>query len=235
MTTGNFASADFSSDEDSAEMSPFFLSEKHADKLSFSCNAWPRKLPPGSQLVYHTTDHYLLGTAMNVFLRQKEGVQADTFHDLIVEGIFKPLQLSQTSAVTQRSYDKAAQPYTAYGLFFKPDDIASLGEFFNDGSNHPELFRRHDFSAAMFRDTTGLMRWPEARGEAYNLGFWGFDIAPYLPCSTETWVPFMSGYGGIIFALLPNGITYYYFTDGGHGSWKDAAVETSKISTFCKR
>lgn len=39
----------------------------------------------------------------------------------------------------------------------------------------------------------------------------------------------MSGYGGIIFALLPNGISYYYFTDGGHGSWKDAAVELNKI------
>jgi len=234
MKTGNFVSAGFSKDEDSAEMTPFFLAESHIDKLNFSCEAWPRQQPPGKQLVYHTTDHYLLGTAMNVFLRQKEGAQADIFRDMIDADIFKPLQMSQTSQATQRSYDEAAQPFTAYGLFFKPDDIASLAEFLNGGSTHPELFRQQDFEAAMFRNTNGLMHWHEARGEAYNLGFWGFDIAPFLPCSTTTWVPFMSGYGGIIFALLPNGISYYYFTDGGHGSWKGAAVETDKITMFCE-
>jgi len=234
MTTGNYASADFSKDEDSAEMTPFFLAESHADKLSFSCETWPRQKQPGSQLVYHTTDHYLMGTLMNEFLRQKQGPQSDIFRDLIDENIFKSLQLSQTSRVTQRSYDKAAQPFTAYGLFFRPDDIAILAEFLNGGTSHPELFRQRDFTAAMLRDTTGLMRWQGARGEAYRLGFWGFDIAPYVPCSTETWIPFMSGYGGIILALLPNGISYYYFTDGGHGSWKDAAVETNKISKYCE-
>jgi len=234
MVTGNFASAESSSDEDSTEMTPFFLAETHAEKLSFSCEAWPRQQAPGTRFVYHTTDHYLLGTAMNVFLRQKEGLQADTFRDIINADIFSPLQLSQTSRVTQRSYDKAAQPFTAYGLFFKPDDIARLGEFLNDGSGHPELFRQQDFSAAMFRDTSGLMRWSGDGSEAYNLGFWGFDIAPFLSCSTETWIPFMSGYGGIIFALLPNGISYYYFTDGGHGPWKDAAIEANKITKYCE-
>jgi hypothetical protein len=234
MTTGNYISADFSKDEDSAEMTPFFLAESHADKLSVSCETWPRQNPPGSQLVYHTTDHYLLGTAMNIFLRQKEGPEADIFRDLIDKHIFAPLQLSQTSRVIQRSYDEAAQPFTAYGLFFRPDDIAILAQFLNDGTNHSELFLQRDFAAAMFRDTTGLMRWHGARGEAYKLGFWGFDIAPFVPCSTETWIPFMSGYGGIILALLPNGISYYYFTDGGHGSWKDSALETNKISKLCE-
>jgi len=234
MTTGNYASADFSKDEDSAAMTPFFLAESHADKLNFSCKAWPRQQPPGSQLVYHTTDHYLLGTVMNVFLRQKEGVQADIFNALSKAEIFGPLGLSQTSQVTQRSYDKVAQPFTAYGLFFKPDDIAILAGFLNGGLTHPELFRQQEFAAAMFTDTSGLMYWPGTRGEAYNLGFWGFDVTRLLPCTSQTWIPFMSGYGGIIFALLPGGISYYYFTDGGHGSWQDAVVEINKISNSCK-
>lgn len=234
MQSGNYSSAEYEVDEDSAEMSKFFLAESHADKLRFSCEAWPRQRPPGTELVYHTTDHYLLGTAMMVFLRQKEGPHADIFRDMIDENIFEPLQLSQTSRVTQRTYDKAAQPLTAYGLFFRPDDITRLGGFLNAGSAHPELFRAQDFAAAMFKDTSGLKRWHHARGEAYKLGFWGFNVAPYLPCSSETWIPFMTGYGGIIFALLPNGVSYYYFTDGGHRPWKDAAVEINKISNYCK-
>jgi len=234
MMTGNYTSAGNSIDEDSAVMSQFFLAESHADKIRFSCETWPRQQPPATQLVYHTTDHYLLGTAMNVFLRQKKGPQADIFHDLIIKNVFEPLQLSQTSRVTQRTYDEAAQPLTAYGLFFRPDDIARLGDFLNSGVSHPELFRQQDIAAASFQDSSNLKRWHYARGEAYSLGFWGFDVAPYLPCSAETWIPFMSGYGGIIFALLPNGVSYYYFTDGGHGHWKDAAVEINKISNYCK-
>jgi len=234
MQSGNYASAGNSTDEDSARMSQFFLAESHADKLHFSCEAWPRQQAPGTQLVYHTTDHYLLGTAMTAFLRQKEGPQADIFRDMIDKQIFEPLWLSPTSRVTQRTYDKAAQPLTAYGLFFRPDDMTRLGGFLNAGLTHPELFRPQDFAAAMFKDTSGLKRWHHARGEAYKLGFWGFDVAPYLPCSSETWIPFMTGYGGIIFALLPNGVSYYYFTDGGHGPWKDAAIEINKISNYCK-
>jgi len=234
MMTGNYTSTGNSFDEDSAVMSQFFLAESHADKIRFSCETWPRQQPPATQLVYHTTDHYLLGTSMNIFLRQKEGPQADIFHDLIDKNLFEPLQLSQTSRITQRTYDETAQPLTAYGLFFRPDDIALLGEFLNGGASHKELFRQQDWAAASFQDTSGLKRWHYTRSEAYSLGFWGFDVAPYLPCSTETWIPFMSGYGGIIFAFLPNGVSYYYFTDGGHGHWKDAAVEINKISNYCE-
>ncbi len=234
MTSGNYTSAGHSVDEDSAEMTTFFLAESHADKLRFSCEAWPRQQAPGALLVYHTTDHYLLGTAMNTFLRQKIGPEADIFRDLVDKQIFGPLRLSQTSRVTQRSYDEAAQPFTAYGLFFKPDDIANISEFLNGGESHSELFRQQDFASALFVETSGIMRWNNTRRDAYSLGFWGFDIASFLPCSSETWIPFMTGYGGNILALLPNGVSYYYFSDGGHGPWKDAAIEINKISNYCK-
>jgi len=234
MQTGNYTAADYSTDESSAEMTKFFLAEGHADKLRFSCRAWPRQQAPATHLVYHSTDHYLLGTAMTSFLRQKKGPHADIFRDMIVKYLFRPLKLSQTSRVTQRTYDKAIQPMTAYGLFFRPDDIARLGNFMHYGASHPELFRQQDFATAMFKDTSALKRWHYSRGEAYSLGFWGFDIAPYLPCSSETWIPFMSGYGGIVLALLPNGTSYYYVTDGGHKPWKDAAVEINKISNYCE-
>ncbi len=234
MNTGNYSTPDYSTDEGSSEMTRFFLAERHADKLRFSCEAWPRRETPEPQLAYHTTDHYLLGTAMATYLRRMRGPRADIFRDLIVKELFRPLELSQASRVTQRSYDRSAQPTTAYGLFFRPDDIARLGFFLNSGTTHPELFRREDFAAAMFDDTSALMRWSNTRGAAYSLGFWGFDVAPHLPCSTETWIPFMSGYGGIVLVLLPNRANYYYFTDGGHKPWKDAAVEINKISNYCE-
>ncbi len=171
---------------------------------------------------------------MAEFLRDKAGPQADIFRDLIEQRLFSPLGLSQLSRVSQRTYDEAAQPFTAYGLFFLSDDIARLSRFLISGKNHSRLFRTQDFERAMFRETDDLLRWGYSSGEAYAMGFWGFDVAPFLSCKNTTWVPFMSGYGGLIVALLPNGTVYYYFTDGGYRSWKDAAVEINKIDNYCK-
>jgi len=208
MMSGNYRSAGHSVDEDLPVMSRFFLAESHADKLRFSCETWPRQQSPATTLVYHTTDHYLLGTAMTAFLKRKNGPQADIFRDLIVKNIFQPLNLSQTSRVSQRTYDDNAQPFTAYGLFLRPNDIARLGNFLHTGSTRPDLFRRQDFDAAMFKTSSGIRHWHDSDTEAYSLGFWGFDVARYLPCTKQTWIPFMSGYGGIVFALFPNGVSY---------------------------
>ena len=43
----------------------------------------------------------------------------------------------------------------------------------------------------------------------------------------------MSGYGGIIWALLPNGLVYYHVNDGGHASWMDAVLESAKLTAIC--
>ena len=45
----------------------------------------------------------------------------------------------------------------------------------------------------------------------------------------------MSGYGGIVVALLPNGMTYYYFSDGGSFVFSRAVAEADKIKPFCQR
>jgi len=234
MASGNYRSNEFSRDESSGAMSPFFTALSHQQKLRLSCRLWPRKQAPGERLVYHTTDHYLLGAAMTEFLREKAGPRADAFRDLIEQKLFSPLGLSQLSRVSQRTYDEARQPFTAYGLFFLSDDIARLGSYLNSDISHARLFRPEDFERAMFRNTNDLLRWDYSSDEGYAMGFWGFDVAPFLACERATWIPFMSGYGGLIVALLPNGVVYYYFTDGGHRSWKDAAVEINKIENYCK-
>ncbi len=48
----------------------------------------------------------------------------------------------------------------------------------------------------------------------YNDGFWAVRIDDLPGCDAPVFVPFMSGFGGISIVLLPNGVTYYYFSDG---------------------
>ena len=49
----------------------------------------------------------------------------------------------------------------------------------------------------------------------------------------------MSGYSGITTVMMPNGVTYYYFSDKEEFSWYNAVHETNKQksvgSAFCSR
>ena len=44
---------------------------------------------------------------------------------------------------------------------------------------------------------------------------------------------FMSGFGGITFAFFPNGMTYYYFSDGYDYAWESAVFSSNAIKPFC--
>ena len=232
MTTGNYDSSVYHVDESSARMQPFFLATTNKEKLKQACELWPRKSAPGTQPVYHTTDDYLLGVALQRYLGSRIGESADLHRGILLASVVGAIQPSQLLWHSQRTYDADAQPFVAYGLFFLPDDVARIGldllaEVPANGIERP--YR----DAYLFRDRTGMQQWELARGEGYNMGFWGFDIGPYSDCPEDTWIPFMSGYGGIIWALLPNGDVYYFFGDGGHGSWMDAVIEAHKINKIC--
>jgi hypothetical protein len=45
----------------------------------------------------------------------------------------------------------------------------------------------------------------------------------------------MSGYGGIVVAMFPNGMTYYYFSDGGVFRWAIAAAAADRMRNFCSK
>ena len=49
----------------------------------------------------------------------------------------------------------------------------------------------------------------------------------------DFWVPLMSGYGGNSVLLLPNGATFYIFSDGDEYVWFGAVNEINKIAPFC--
>jgi len=233
MTTGNYRSAVFNADEDN-DMGGFFVAETHADKLRFSCEAWPRQSPAGAQWVYHTTDTYLLGVAMNNFLKQKLGDGADIHRDLLYPEIFEPLNLSPVLSWSQRTYDDRAQPFTGYGLIFHSDDLARIALALNSVSSISSTLADTDFATAMFRAGAPWPAPPGPQRLAYSLGFWGVDVSGWIGCSTATWIPFMSGYGGIVVALLPNGGVYYFFTDSNQHGFRKAAVEANKVLNFCK-
>jgi deoxyribodipyrimidine photolyase-like uncharacterized protein len=58
-----------------------------------------------------------------------------------------------------------------------------------------------------------------------------------LGCEHDTWVPFMSGFGGISLVLFPNGVVYYNFADDGalaSFDWAAPAREVRKLGDYCQ-
>ena len=236
MTTGHFGSSELHADENSSTTSRFFNGDDHATKIDYACNEYPRQSDPGEHLVYHTWDTYLAGTAINSRLKSIAGPDADFYDDMLVERIWKPLGLSLLSQATRRTYDDVAQPFTGFGLTFVRDDVARLAQFIGeqDGRlNGEEILDRDLFDAIKQRvpDDPGFVA--ELEAMRYNNGFRSFDVSGYLGCDEPAWVVVLSGFGGIIVAIMPNDTVYYYFSDGNVHRYLHAVRESHKIRPMC--
>lgn len=237
MATGNYGSSGYMVDESATHTNGLFLATDHASKINYSCTYYSRKVNPGTTWVYHTSDSYILGTAMNAYLKGAEGSGKDIFSDLLVGDIWSALPVSPTAEVTRRTYDTTAQPFTGWGLILQRSDVARIASFLNvDGGaiNGQMVLDQTLFDAAMQRDANdrGLVSYDSTY--RYNNGFWAHNVKSFVGCSNDTWVPFMSGAGGQTVLLLPNGTTYYYFSDNDTYVWAKAAIESNNIRGYCQ-
>ncbi len=243
MATGNHNSTKPEADEDSKEYIPLFTTKTHAEKLKFTCEHFPHKAAPGEVFVYHTSDTYILGTALNAFWRSKKGAEADFFDDIIVKDIFEPLGLSASAKWTRRTYDDVAQPFSGWGLLLNRNDFAKLVWFIG---GHNKALQPHDvFASDLYKSVMqnddndrGMaaeqISRPNANGLIkYNKGFWVYNIQQKLNCTKEKWLPFMSGYGGLSAVILPNEMGFYNISDGGKHAFLEALYELDKIRPLC--
>lgn len=235
MTTGHYDAPDLYGDENAAMVSSFFLGD-HREKLDYACHKFPRRAAPGTHLAYHTWDTYLAGLAMTRLLRQQRDPGADFFEDLVVARVFGPLGVSALAAATRRTYDEVLQPYAGYGLTLLRDDVARFAQFIGPDDGRLEdrdVLDRGLFDAIKQRvaDDPGMAAEPP--GMRYNNGFWTYDVSAHIGCTEPVWVVVLSGFGGIIIAIMPNDTTYYYFSDGHEYRYLEAVRESHRIRPMC--
>lgn len=237
FTTGNYRSPKPFADEYSDDVLEFFIAGTHAAKIRHAC-AMPRQEPPGRRWVYHTSDTYVLGTALNAFVKQRLGATKDVYTDVVVPDLWRPLGLSPVTAITRRTNDAIAQPFTGWGLALHRDDIARIAHWLATGNG--AIDGRQLLDPRML--AAALQRVPDDRGLPsidasfrYQYGFHAHDVSSYIGCADPVWVPYMTGHGGIVVALFPNDTIYYYFSDGGSFRWRRAAIEADRIRAFCGR
>ena len=232
MATGNYQSAIYMVDENGPTMSAFFDAETYGDKIA-QAFSWPHRQPPGQQWVYHTSDTFILVRTMQNYLG------SDIF-DFLTSEVFQPLAVGPGAHTSARTSENnwQGQAFGGYGLWWIADDLAKLARLMQQGGKAPDgaqLLHPELVAAAMQQDRNepGLLT---GVGDRYRLGFWATrftpDVDPAFECSF--WVPYMSGAGGIVAMMLPNGMTYFYFSDNGEFVWLDAVREAHAMRSNCR-
>ena len=237
MASGHYEASAYMADEDSPAVVDFFRPTDHPHKLAFSCEAYPRREAPGKRWVYHTSDTYLLGVALNAYLRSSPASAGkDIFTDVVDADIYQPLDLSPTARATRRTYDKYAQPFLGWGLTLHADDIVKLARFM--GPDKGAIDGQSLLDGRMLDEA--MQRAPARRGlqvatldrYRYQHGVWARNVQRELGCEHPTWVPFMSGFGGITVAMFPNGAIWYNVADDGQLASIDFAAPAREIRKF---
>jgi len=260
MATGNFNLGGYEADEDSPVNDKFLIDEAFAGKLADAFDFKDHSAPPGTKWVYQSAATYIVTQAMNAYFHQRGG-HGDIF-TMVRDDIYKPLHVNEGGLTTIRTDDSATgAPTGYYGLFFNQDDIAKIGNFLNnsggmiDGKQVLEssrlneaLFRSANVAEAGVaiegRSAASLLGAPPAEhGKSgdenvrrYSHGFWGRKItsAEFPEYSCDFWTSSMAGYGGNIVMMLPDGVTYYIFSDGGKFPWELPLREINKVAPMCK-
>ena len=230
MATGHYNSSLDGVDETSPPEEQFLLAEPYAEKIDAAFTGFAYRESPGRRWVYQSSDTFIATRAMTNFVGQ------DLFA-YMSSSVYQPADLSQGfmhSLRTDNSPNGQAMGYN--GLFYNRDDIAKLIRLITD--DHGRIAGRQLLDPSMLE--AALQRTPDhglptGTGFFYSDGFWAKHITPteFPQYNCSFWVPFMSGYGGITVAMLPNGVTYWYFSDNDNFSWYDAAYQAAKLAPVC--
>ena len=247
MATGNYMSTKEEEDENGPLEDPFLNAEPYAEKIKGAFAPFPHKADPGTTFVYQSAATFILTQAMSSYLQQRQGSGADIFNS-VRDMVYKPIHLSQGGLTTLRSDNSpVGKSLGGWGLYFIQDDVAKLGRLLNnnrgmiDGKQVLEPIRLKE---SLFRtaDPTSVslpVPWSEnpsvQNTYRYHNYFWARHMAPaeFPQYQCDFWVSLMSGYGGNSVVLLPNGATFYIFSDGDEWEWFGAANEINKIAPFC--
>jgi len=244
MATGNYISSAYESDENGSATTAFINAETYATKISDAITPFPHKAAPGTVWVYQSVASFILTQGMNAYLKRIQGSSADLFN-MVSTSVYQPLLTSQGFQSTVRTDNSATgAPSGYYGLFFNIDDVAKIGQFVDAGTgviNSTQVLDRTRLQEALFRTSNPGLPVPDTGNPQYKNtwvylhNFWGKKITsaefPTIPCSLT--IPFMSGYGGNTIMPLPNGATYYVFSDAYEFPIDAAITQINKLLSYC--
>ena len=197
---------------------------------------------PGQVTRYRDQDMFILGVAMDRFLKSKEGPTADIW-SMLRQEVFAPIGIHQ--APTNRTIEadgSDGHPLMAYGYYPTISDMVLVARLYQNDGKHGN---RQILYAPRIRE---LLPGPNPRGfptgeklpdgeTTYINAFWVTSYVASNDC--RVFYPRMIGWGGNIVALLPGGLTGIRIAKSG-STTDNSEVDTgamarvaNSLSRFC--
>jgi hypothetical protein len=245
MATGNYLNTAYMSDEDGPTTQTFYNAESYSGKIDDAIRPFPHQAAPGTTWVYQSAAAFVTNQAMNSYLQQQQGSSTDIFN-LVRDDVYKPLNISKGGLAALRTGNSANGKAMGYlGLYLIQDDVAKIVKLLNNDHgmiNGSQVLDAARLQESLFQNSSSLgLPVPDTGTPAvpntyrYNKSFWGKKITtsefPQIRCNV--WAPFMSGYGGNSIVLMPNGVTFYVFSDNNEFNWGSDVIEANKLAPLC--
>jgi len=197
---------------------------------------------PGQVTRYRDQDMFILGVAMDRFLKSKEGPTANIW-SMLQREVFAPIGIHQ--APTNRTIEadgSEGHPLMAYGYYPTISDMVLIARLYQNDGKHGD---QQILYAPRIRE---LLAGPNPRGfptgeklpvgeTTYINAFWVTSYVASHDC--RVFYPRMIGWGGNIVALMPGGLTGIRLAKSGETA-DNSEVDTSgmaqvanSLSRFC--
>lgn len=162
---------------------------------------------PGTVLNYRDQDAYLLGVALDEFVKAKEGANASVW-ELLRREVYRPLGIFHAPTnSTVESDGSVGQPLMAYGHYATLDDLAKIALLYQQGGVwRGRQLLQPDLVAQILPKSNPPLGALDSSGDGttyYYLDWWHQRLESDEGCTV--YVPQMQGWGGMTVTLLPGG------------------------------
>lgn len=198
---------------------------------------------PGRTVRYRDQDIFVLGVAMDHFLKTREGPQA-SLRSMLEEEVFKPIGIHYSPLNrTIEGAESAGLPILPFGYYPTLGDIVKLARLYQNAGRHAGRQILYAPRIAELLDgrvpqglATGLHT--TAGDIRYFNSFWQVPVESIAGC--RRYYPRMEGWGGTIVALFPGGLTGIRIAkvvkdeNGSASDTRNMAMVADRMVPFCR-
>lgn len=189
---------------------------------------------PGEHVRYRDRDIFIGAAALEALFRDKEGDDADLWQ-MMVKEVYRPIGIHHISMTHTRESNERGTPILAWGIYVSIDDIAKISMLIQNGGQHNgmQLLSEEGISESLYE--TEIRGLPTAESnvygdKTYHLTLWHEN---FITKSGSTYqAPRMSGYGGNIVQLMPNGMIGFRIGNGGDVALEQMTIIADQIKAF---
>ena len=189
---------------------------------------------PGEVARYRDRDIFVAAAALDSLYRNKEGDDADLWQ-MMLDEVYGPIGVHHLPKSRTWETDRPGVPLLAWGVYVTIDDVAKIAGLIQNRGMHNgvQLLSKAGLAEALYdTDTRGL---PNGASNPYGINTYHLTVwhENYRTSSGKTWtIPTMSGYGGNVVKIMPNGIIGFRMGNGGSKPVEQMIVIADKILPF---